>query len=158
MIRRTGAVLFVAFLLVTLFLYRKEEKRRLAEYRGLLRLISHIRNALAVSPRPLFEIYATFTDGALERSGLLPVLKARGFAAALEEKPLPLSEEDTYLLKEYAAALGGRPYAEEKNKTEELYRHLSAGYAERELLVPKRLKLVGTLFLSGGMLFLLLLL
>ena len=49
MIRRTGAVLFVAFLLVTLFLYRREEKRRLAEYRGLLRLISHIRDTLAVS-------------------------------------------------------------------------------------------------------------
>lgn len=158
MIRRIGVLAFIAFLTLTLFLYRREERRRLKEQRALLRLLIHIRDALATAPLPLNEIYADFHDDSLARTGFLCVLTQRGLAAALDARLLHLSEEELSPFKEYAAALGTRPYAEEKKKTEELCRLAAVTLARHEESAPARIKLVGTLFFSGGVLLLLLLL
>lgn len=158
MIRRVGVLAFIGFLILTLFLYRREEGRRLAEHRGLLRLVTHLRDRLAVAPLPLDEIYATFHDESLSRAGFLKRLETDGLAAALDAKLLHLSAEELRPVREYAAALGTRPYAEEKKKTEELCHLLSSLVTERETAFPTRTRLVGTLFFSGGVLLLLLIL
>ena len=158
MIRRAGVLCFIGFLLCTLLLYRREERRRLSELQGLLRLLTHLCDTLAVAPLPLSEIYAAFRDDALMRCGFLRVLRNEGLAAALEAGVLRLPDEELFSLREYAVSLGSRPYVEEKKKTEEIRRRLITLLAEREKTSLTRTKLVGTLFFSGGMLLLLLLL
>ncbi len=153
-----GAGLWTLFLLLTLFLLGKEERRRLAQYRGLVRLISHIKAALAASPKPLPAIYAAFRDDALARAGFLPILENEGLAAALDADVLHLDEGDILPFRTYAESLGRRLYAEELRAAEELFSSSSLTLKEKETALPRKEKLTGTLFFSGGMLLLLLLL
>ena len=156
--RMLGVFLWTAFLLFTLLLYVHEEGRRLAEYRGLVRLISHVNDCLVTAPCPLEEIYLRFSDEALARTAFLSHLQNEGLSAALLRGGLHLSpaEREPFLL--YAEALGTRLYETEKQKTEELLRHASETLKEKTAEAPRRHKLTTTLFFTGGMLLLLLLL
>ncbi len=153
-----GALLFTVFLLFCLLLYRREEKRSLAEYRGLCRLVSHIRELLSTAPTPLCEIFAGFKDEALSACGFLPLLQSEGLASALSAGKLHLEKESLSPLSTYAENLGTRLYAEEKRAAEEVCCALQAAFKEKEEAFPRQQKLTGTLFFSGGMLLLLLLL
>ena len=152
-----GALLWSLFLLLALALYHREEKRRLAEYRGLCRLIEHVRSALASLPEPLPAVYGRFSDDALCRSGFLSLLKKEGLSFALAAKALHLDDDELLPFKEYAEGLGARLFAEEKRATEQLLADVTAILHQKEEALPRKKRLTGTLFFTGGMLILLLL-
>lgn len=156
--RLWGVFLWTVFLLTTLLLYGREEGRRLAEYRGLVRLISHINDSLAISPMPLAEIYARFSDEALSRTEFLSLLQRNGFFSALSAGGLHLTkaEKEPFLL--YAEELGTRLYENEKQKTEALLRYTTDTLQKKTAEAPRRRRLASTLFFTGGMLLLLLIL
>ena len=152
-----GALLWCLFLLLTLLFVIREERRRLLEYRGLCRLVSHIKSTLAASPAPLVAIYASFRDDALRRTGFLSLLAKEGLAAALASGALHLDESETLPFRTYAEGLGTRLYSEEVRAAEELFAAVSLSLKEKEAALPRKERLTGTLFLSGGILLLLLL-
>ena len=153
-----GALLWALFLLLTLLCFVREERRRLAEYRGLCRLLSHISASLAHAPTPLSVIYATFRDDALARAGFLSVLEERGLSSALSSGTLHIERGDLLPLFSYAEGLGGRLYAEEKQAAEKTHDLLLSALKEKEAALPVRERLTATLFFTGGGLLLLLLL
>ena len=153
-----GALLWCIFLLLTLLTVIKEERRRLLEYRGLCRLVSHVHASLCTAPRPLCLVYASFRDDALARTGFLSLLSEKGLAAALDADVLHLDGEATRPFRTYAEGLGKRLYAEEIQAASELSTTVLLTLKEKEAAAPRKEKLTGTLFLSGGMLILLLLL
>ena len=153
----TGALLWCLFLLLTLLLVIREERRRLREYRGLCRLISHIREAISSAPAPLSEIYAAFRDDTLRHTGFLDVLTEQGLSAALASDTLHLDGEETLPFRTYAEGLGTRLYAEEVRAAEELLSTVSLTCKEKEAAYPRKERLTATLFLAGGLLILLLL-
>ena len=155
--RLFGVLLWSVFLLSALLLYAKEEQRRLSEYRGLCRLVAHLRDTLTEKPLPLGEIYATFTDDALSHAGFLPHLKEKGLLFALNSGVLHLSAEELAPFRTYAEALGSRLYAEERSKAEALLSRATATLSQKTLDAPRKKKLASTLFFTGGMLLLLLL-
>lgn len=151
-----GALAWSLFLLLSLFYHGREERRRLAEYKGLCRLLLHLKEALLQKPAPLAVLYADFQDGALEASGFLTLLKEKGLSAALASDRLSLSKEDLLSFREYAEGLGKRLYTEELAATRTLLEAATVSLSQKETALPARLKLTGTLFFSGGMLVLLL--
>ena len=153
-----GALLWTLFLLLSLSLHRREGKRRLAEYKGLCRLVAHIKHALAGAPEPQSQIFARFSDDALARAGFLSLLQRDGLLSALSSGVLHLDESEMSPFKEYAEGLGSRLYAEEKQRADALLHTVEEILKEKEASFPGRERLAGTLFFSGGMLLLLLLL
>ena len=158
MMRLWGVFLWTIFLLATLLLYGREEGRRLAEYRGLVHLISHINDSLAASPLPLAEIYARFSDEALMRTEFLSLLRRSGFSSALLSGGLHLSKAEKEPFYLYAEELGTRLYENEKQKTSALLRYASDTLPKKTAEAPRRRRLASTLFFTGGMLLLLLIL
>ena len=153
-----GALLWSLFLLLAILLHGKEEKRRLEEYRALCRLLSYLRSALLQAPVPLSDIFADFSDPTLSKTEFLSLLREKGFSFALSSKALSVDEEDLLPLKAYAEGLGGRLYTEELTAIDALLAKTASVLAEKEAALPQKRRLTGTLFFSGGMLLLLLLL
>ena len=153
-----GALLWSLFLFLTLHLHTKEEKKRINEYKGLYRLIQHMKNTLLQAPLTLSDIFARFSDDALAHAGFLSVLKESGLSTALKSKTLSLEEEDLLPFNDYAEELGKRLYSEEIAATDALLHAVASRLEQREATFPKRRRLTSTLFFSGGMLILLLLL
>ncbi len=153
-----GALLWTLFLLAALLLHRREERRRLAEYRGLCRLVQHVREALSRAPEPLSPVFARFEDEALARAGFLSLLREKGLSYALASDTLHLEEAELLPFKDYARVLGGRLYVEERAAIDALASEAAARLSQKEAALPKNERLTGTLFFSGGMLILLLLL
>ena len=158
MTRALGASLWLLFLLGALYAYRRENAQRVAEYRGLCRLIGHISHTLSEIPVPLEEIYARFSDDALARTGFLTRLRTRGLSAALEGGALRVEEKDLAPFRLYAADLGARLYTEERKAAEHLSLEAERTLAAMSAAMPQKQKLACTLTATGGMLFLLLLL
>ena len=153
-----GALLWSLFLLLALRLHKREDKRRLAEYKGLCRLVGHVKSRLLQTPLPLSEVYGCFFDDALDRAGFLSLLKTEGFSAALSAGVLSLEKEELLPFEAYAEALGTRLYTEELREADALLSTVTEEVSAREKALPVRQRLYGTLFFSGGMLLLLLLL
>ena len=153
-----GALLWSLFLLLALRLHGEEEKKRLAEYKGLCRLVQHVKSALLQAPLPLCDVYERFFDDALGRAVFLPLLREKGLSAALSSGVLSLDREELLPFKEYAEALGTRLYTEELRETEALLQAAKQTAEAKETALPVRRRLGGTLFFSGGMLILLLIL
>ena len=156
--RLLGVLAWTAFLLASLFLYAREEKRRVSEYRGLVRLVSHLNDRLTAAPRPLPEIFSEFEEDALKRTGFLDVLQRADLTAALVDGGLHLSGEELQPFTEFAAELGSRLYIQERQKTEELLHHTSEVLRQTEADFSRKRRLAATMFFTGGMLLLLLLL
>lgn len=153
-----GALLWSLFLLFALVLYHREEKRRLAEYRGLCRLTEHLRLSLAGAPMPLSLIYERFSDDALAHAGFLSSLKSEGLLPALASKTLHLDDDELRPFQAYAEGLGNRLYVEEQRATENLLSDVTEILRQKEAAFPRKKRLTGTLFFTGGMMVLLLLL
>ena len=141
-----------------MILHGKEEKKRLREYKALSHLIVHIKTALLQAPLPLSRIFADFSDDALKGSKFLALLKKEGLSSALQSGELSLEEEELVPFQDYARALGKRLYTEELLAADALIAKASEIASQKEAALPVRHKLTGTLFFSGGMLVLLLLL
>ena len=153
-----GALLWSLFLLLALVLHGRAEQKRLAEYKALCHLVAHIKSTLLQAPVPLPTVYAEFSDGALEGSTFLSVLRERGLSSALREGGLSLDGEELTPFTEYAEALGRRLYTEELAAADALLARVTSLLSQKEAALPMRRRLTGTLFFSGGMLLLLLLL
>ena len=160
-----GALLWSLFLLLALVLHGRAEQKRLAEYKALCHLVAHIKSTLLQAPVPLPTVYAEFSDGALEGSTFLSVLRERGLSSALREGGLSLDGEELTPFTEYAEALEQKPplkaatvYAEELAAADALLARVTSLLSQKEAALPVRRRLTGTLFFSGGMLLLLLLL
>lgn len=158
MSRLLGALLWSLFLLFTLLYTRREEARRLRELGALCRLITHLRDALSDLPRPLAYIYDSFHDDTLKQIGFLDVLQREGLHSALTSGVLHLEKEVLAPLVTYAEAQGERLWESEKQALSELLSHLRPSYETRQADAPRRARLFSTLFFSGGMMLLLLLL
>lgn len=150
-----GALLWSLFLLLTLFLHGKEEKKRLDEYKALCHLVHHIKSTLLTAPVPLSLVYADFSDRRLD-GAFLSRLQKEGLAAALAADTLSLEEEELHPFKKYAEELGRRLYTEELLAADELLSRVTATAAQKEAVLPQQRRLTSTLFFSGGMLILLL--
>lgn len=155
--RLLGALMWSFFLLLTLLFERREAGRALAEERGLCLLLAHIKDSLNASPAPLPQVFAAFDDQALAACGFLEKLRSENLAHALDAGLLCLSKEALRPVKEYAAALGKRPYAAERAEAERVLSQMRAQLTESETAYPKRRRLTGTLLFTFGMLALLLL-
>ena len=153
-----GASLWMLFLLGALYAYRKDSARRMAEYRGLCRLIAHIAHTLAEIPVPLNEIYCRFTDEALARAGFLARLREAGLYAALSAGALRIEKERLAPFLIYAKDLGARLYGEERKAAERMSAEAERTLAAMSAEMPQKQKLACTLTATGGMLLLLLLL
>lgn len=153
-----GALLWSLFLLLSLVLHGRAEKRRLSEYKALCHLIAHIKSTLLQAPVPLAAVYADFSDDALEGSAFLSLLREKGFSSALKEGGLSLDEDELTPFKKYAESLGTRLYTEELAAADALLARVTSLLTQKEAALPVRRRLTGTLFFSGGMLLLLLLL
>ncbi len=158
MSRLVGALLWSLFLLCTLLCVRREEARRLAEYAALCRLMTHLRDALSDAPRPLSHIYGSFRDDTLDRIGFSEILQSKGLHSALTSGVLHLEKEALAPLLTYAEAQGERLWEGEKEALAELLSRLRPSYEARRADAPRRARLFSTLFFSGGMMLLLLLL
>ncbi len=144
------AVLFILCHLLT------EEKKRVAEYEGLVLLLHHIRTSVSTYAMPKEQIFAAFSHAPLEKCGFLPLLRQRGLAHALEEGGLRASEEALRPLRLFAKDMGMRLSEEELaacaralDETEPMLASLRSG-------LPTRLRLCRTLVLTGGMMIVLL--
>lgn len=153
-----GALLWSLFLLLSLYLHGREEKRRLAEYRGLCRLVGFMKDALARAPEPLSSLYPRFSDDALSHAGFLSVLESEGLAPALASGVLHLDSTELRPFSDYAEGLGLRLYTDERAALDGLYSEVTAHLSQKEAAYPKAKRLSGTLFFTGGMFILLLLL
>ena len=158
MTRLLGAGIFCVFLFAALYAYRKENARRLSEYRGLCRLVGHISRSLSEIPIPLERIYADFEDAALSRTEFLTLLRRAGLATALTEGELHLTEEELSPFLSYAKELGMRLYAEERKEAARLSAEAEKRLSLMEAAMPQKQRLTITLTLTGGALLLLLLL
>ena len=153
-----GALLWSLFLLFALILHGKEEKKRLREYKALSHLIAHIKSSLLQAPLPLSSIFADFSDDALKGGKFLTLLREEGLPSALQSGVLSLEDEELAPFLSYAEGLGKRLYSEELLAADALIAKSSEIAFQKEAALPARHKLTGTLFFSGGMLVLLLLL
>ena len=158
MSRLCGALLWTLFLLGTLLCTRREEARRLAEYGALCRLVTHLRDGISDTPRPLAQLYADFRDTLLSDIGFLDVLQRDGLHSALQSGRLHLEKEALAPLIAYSEAQGERLWEGEKQALCELLLQMCPKYEARRADAPRRMRLFATLFFSGGMLLLLLLL
>ena len=79
------ALLMIGALLVSRC-YESYLKKRLAEYRGLLSLITHIEGGISKFLAYGDGLWRDFSDGALEKCGLLPALReGKSLSVAFEE-------------------------------------------------------------------------
>jgi len=156
--RILGVLLWTVFLFLSLSLYAREEKRKISEYRGLVRLMIHLNDRLTAAPRPLPEIYAEFSDESLSRTGFLDMLLQTDLSSALASKKLHLSSSELAPFSEFANELGARLYTQERQKAQELVARVSASLKHAEADLPRKRRLAGTLFFTAGMMLLLLLL
>lgn len=72
--------------------FSAKQKASCANLHGIIRLLTHMQSRIKNSAMPLAEIFASFSDDALEKCGFLPELRlhgAAGFANALSMLDLP---------------------------------------------------------------------
>ena len=137
------------------------ERRRLEQCEGFLLLIRHVKAQIACFHMPLSRIWQTFSSRELERCGFLSALRESGdFEAALDacRGRIWLSEDELGLLRAFAGELG-RSYLEEQMACCDYYiGELERAYAQRRTARPARTRLFRSLFLTGGLMLVILLL
>ena len=152
-----GATVWMGAVFLGLYCLLGEEKRRVAEYEGLVLLLRHIHTSVSAYGLPKEQIFAAFSHPALERCGFLAVLKEKGLPHALEKGGLCVAQTALHPLYIFAEGMGMRLSKEELSACrlalDEAVQILSS---LRERL-PTRLRLCRTLVLTGGMMVILLL-
>ena len=129
------------------------EPRRLREAEGVYQLLCYIRGQMSAFSLPLPEIYAGFSDEALEKCGFLPLLREKGLAAALEKFSVADENGEVYILLSAFAGRLGQGFLQEEltlcNRVIDVY----GGYVDRKRAeCPGKRKLQGAMvLLCGGM-------
>ncbi|MBP3437340.1 MAG: hypothetical protein J6K61_05490 [Clostridia bacterium] len=156
--RAMGVFLLLGVTGYLAFFVSLRRQRHLALREGLLLLLYHLSANLESFSIPLSQIYASFQNDALEKSGFLPTLRQAGLYGALcaHKHNLALSQEEEGLLYPFAKQIGKGFLKEEQalcRYTKESFEGLY-GTAKREL--PKKRKMEAALVVSGGLMVILL--
>lgn len=150
--RLFGAALIFAVSAALAAVFSRAETVRVRQYEGMLLLLRKIRTEIACFRTPTAAIYARFENDALAAAGFLPVLRQRGFSAALDDagERLLLDGEDMRTLGAFAAGLGRSYPAEEIARCDRAIAELSAAYDRRRREAPGRARAALSLWLCGG--------
>ena len=154
-----GGVVWTVFLLLLAWRTAAEEKRVTEELSGLCFLLDALRAELAGASRPLPVLFSEFSHPSLASCGFLAILQREGLTAALRAKalhPRTCSEAHPVLLP-FADALGRRLHEEERRAVEDALARLTPIAKRVAEEAPRRVRIKGVLTVSGGLLFLLLL-
>ena len=160
MLRVGGALLLLAGALLFAIDATAAEQKKLRLLEGLLLLVRHIRREIEGPRTPMPQILSSFTHGALEECGFLPVLREAGLAAALCQcrEMMPLSGEEMRTLSGFAATLGRSGAKGQVELCDRTAAELERSLAKRREEVPRRTRVLQTLSISGALMLLLLLL
>ncbi|MFA5561730.1 MAG: stage III sporulation protein AB [Eubacteriales bacterium] len=160
LLKSFGVIVLLGMTLYLCISFSVFERRRMAQSEGFLLLVRHIKAQIACFRLPLGEIFHTFAHAELERCGFLPTLReGRDFAAALQAAApaIWLSAEESGLLRAFAGELG-RSYREEQVACCEYYAgELEQAYAQRRRDHPTRAKLYRSLFVTGALMLIIIL-
>lgn len=150
--RLLGAGLILAASVLLAAALSRSETVRVRQYEGMLRLLRAIREEIACFRTPTAAIYARFENDALAAAGFLPVLRERGFSAALTAagERLLFDAEDARTLSAFAAGLGQHYPAEEIALCDRTIAELSASYDRKRREAPGRARAARSLVLCGG--------
>lgn len=153
-LRLGGAALIMIGALLICHSYESYLKKRLSEYRGLVSLISHAEGEISGFLTYGSELWRSFSDDALEKCGLLPLLReGRSLAEAFVESVGKMS-----LSKDLSESLAadfkklGKGYKDSELKLlssirERLAKELDTESVESE----KNIKVARALILGGGL-------
>ena len=155
MVRSLGVILLLSGSLYLCFSFAAFERRRLEQCEGFLLLLRHIKAQISCFRMPLARIFESFQCPELARCGFLQAVQEHGdFAQALREckGKIWLSGEEMDLLFAFASELG-RSYFEEQISLCDYYiGEFEQAYASRRRDLPVRTKLYRSLFLTGALL------
>lgn len=161
MLKTLGVILLLSGSLYLCFSFSVFERRRVQQCEGFLLLLRHIRAQIACFRMPLGRIWDSFSSAELQRCGFLDALRQKGdFAQALSccKGQIWLSREELDLLYAFGGELG-RSYFEEQVACCDYYiGELEQAYAQRRSEQPARTKLYRSLFLTGGLMLVIVLL
>lgn len=149
---KTAGFLLLLFTIGYAFVAVSErEPRRLREAEGLYHLLRHIRGQMAAFSLPLPEIYATFSDEALEKCDFLPTLRKRGLAAALDGFAVAEKEREVFLLLRRFADGLGQGFLQEELAFCDYVITVYSGYLDKKRAeCPVKRKLGRAMVLLGG--------
>lgn len=123
-------------------------ERQLAEW---VQLLTYLEGEIAYAARPAGEVLAGFPGEALEECGFLPLARARGLAAAVDNcGGLLLAPPQKQAANEFAAALGTRFREEEAEKCRRLRQSFAAELEREQRETPPRLRVHCRLCLCGA--------
>lgn len=147
------ALIMIAALLVSRE-YEKYLDKRVCEYRGLVAMISHAESEIAKSLAYGEGLWRTFHDDALEKCGLLPLLReGEGISSAfgkIKEKTSLTSEAKEKISVLFAGL--GKGYAESELKTiNDIKESLTVRLKYEEESAEKNLKIARALLLGGAL-------
>lgn len=151
-----GVTVWMGAVFIGLYCLLAEERRKVAEYEGLVLLLRHIRASVSSYALPKEQIYATFLHPALAKCGFLDVLGREGLACALEKGGLCVGEEALRPLRIFAEGMGMRLSVEELSACGTALDEAEGILATLRDRLPTRLRLCRTLVLTGGMMVVLL--
>ncbi len=125
---------------------------------ALASLLESVKNGMLHARLPLGEIYAAVRDPTLAENGFLEVLCREGLWSALSSELLCIPREEISFLFVYAESLGKRFAEQEIIETQKAIEALSRLLDLHRTEGAKKHKLQKTLVVTGGGMFLLLLL
>ncbi|MBQ8173825.1 MAG: stage III sporulation protein AB [Clostridia bacterium] len=159
MLRLSGAALILTASLLLAVSLSASEQKKLRRSEGLLLLVRHIREQIGCFHAPLPAICASFSHKELEECGFLSVLQQDGLAAALEKSgpALDLSEEELHPLFSFADSLGRGQTEGELRLCDHTATELEKTLAKRREELPRRTRVLQTLFVSGALMLVILL-
>ena len=161
MIKTLGVILLLSGSLYLCFSFSAFERRRVLQCEGFLLLLRHIRAQIACFRMPHDRIWESYSSAELARCGFLDALREKGdFTQALlaVRSQIWLSREELDLLLAFGGELG-RSYFEDQVSCCDYYiGELEQAYAERRSEQPKRVKLYRSLFLTGSLMLVIILL
>lgn len=161
MLKTFGVIMLLSGGLYLCFSFSVFERRRVLQCEGFLLLLRHIRAQIACFRMPLDRIWESFSSAELKRCGFLDALREKGdFTQALlaVRGQIWLCREELDLLFAFGGELG-RSYFEDQVACCDYYiGELEQAYAQRRVEQPKRVKLYRSLFLTGSLMLVIILL
>lgn len=154
LLKTFGVILLLSGSLYLCFSFSVFERRRLAQCEGFLLFIRHIKAQISCFHMPLGRIYASFTSEELERCGFLGALRESedvGKALDAAKGQIWLSKEEMSLLRAFSGELGVSYVDEQVSCCDYYIGELERAYAERRSELPSRAKLYRSLFITGGL-------
>lgn len=115
-------------------------------------LVLHVKRQVGCYLRPIAELLKDYSSPTLEGVGFLPMAKERGLLTALREcEGLRISDEERRLLLSLFSSLGAGYVKDEVKLIEDCAAELYKLLLLRRSQIPKDIKLINTLCVSGAL-------